>query len=133
VLDLPKENNMKKPRDSVQFERMVCRCAEMRMWKANPPMQYFSLLGRSGKKQYGGDIHSEDWTIIIQCKCYDQNKKDSYKRVFNKIKEDYSKACGYYDKMQTFVIATTLDGPWPNKKDKDDEDIAEAIPKTKSA
>ena len=23
-----------------------------------------------------------------------------------------------HDKMQTFVIATTLDGPWPNKKDK---------------
>ena len=109
---------MKKPRDSVQFERMVCRCAEMRMWKANPPMQYFSLLGRSGKKQYGGDIHSEDWTIIIQCKCYDQNKKDSYKRVFNKIKEDYSKACGYYDKMQTFVIATTLD-----RRRKTQEDI----------
>ena len=64
---------MKKPRDSSNLSDGLQMCRnEM---EGKPTMQYFSLLGRSGKKQYGGDIHSEDWTIIIQCNAKIRTRK----------------------------------------------------------
>lgn len=107
---------MRKPRNPKEFEQMVRDCAEMKYQQA------FSLLGRNGETQYGGDVHSQDWSIIIQCKCYDDNNgANAYSRLRSQIigsisragvvtkKGDYSDACDFYDEMQRFVIATTLD------------------------
>lgn len=103
---------MNKPTDDKQFEVMVRNCAEMKY------LQYFTLLGREKRQaQHGGDIASQDWNMIIQCKCYDQNKgRASYSLLVRKIKEDYEKACDHFCKMNLFVVATTLDRDLPTQE-----------------
>ena len=90
---------------------MVRDCAEIKY------LQYFTLLGRKGQNQHGGDVASQDWKTIIQCKCYDQNKgKAAYDLLVDEIKEEYAKACGHFLEMDLFVVATTLDRDLPTQE-----------------
>ena len=108
---------MNKPTDDKQFEVMVRDCAEIKY------LQFFTLLGRKGQNQYGGDVASQDWKTIIQCKCYNQNRgQASYNDLITQIKGtiekkgDYEKACAHYQGMNLFVVATTLNRDLPTQE-----------------
>ena len=95
---------MKKPTNDKLFEVMIRDCIE-----EHYPGKLFSLWGRNGQEQNGCDVISTDHTIIVQCKCYDENKSRSYNDFVEGITDAYNSACGFFSKMTQFIAATTLD------------------------
>lgn len=94
---------MVKPIDDKIFEEMVRDCA-IQFYPS-----VFDLYGRNGKEQHGCDVFSTDFKIIIQCKCYNENNRDSYRRFKERVKEDFIKANTHFAQMEHFVAVTTLD------------------------
>ncbi|MBR2594019.1 MAG: hypothetical protein IKD83_05275, partial [Firmicutes bacterium] len=93
----------RRPKTSKEFEDLVRKCALVKLGNR------FSLFGRNGQNQKGIDIYSEDWGTVIQCKCFDFEKKGSVQRLIEEGKRDYQEAVrAFGDTMKTFVIATTL-------------------------
>lgn len=94
---------MVKPTNDKKFEEMVRDCA------SELHAGVYDLYGRNGQDQHGCDVFSTDFKIIIQCKCYNENNKDSYRRFSDRIKEDFKKADAHFEQMERFVAITTLD------------------------
>ena len=85
-----------------EFELLVRDCAAIVFG------QDFHLYGRSGQKQHGIDIFSDDWTILIQCKAYKDN--EAFRK---KMEEEYQKARKHFLRdgklrFQRFIFATSL-------------------------
>ena len=89
---------LEKPKSYDEFEEMVEDCAPKR-WNRK-----FMRYGRSGQKQHGIDLYSDDWEIVIQCKNYEDFTHDLQK----KISDDYHNAVSKFGNIKLFVIATTL-------------------------
>lgn len=88
-----------------EFERLVRDCAAVEFG------QDFHLFGRSGQKDYGIDVFSDDWKTVIQCKDY----KD-YGKLRGKIQEDFQEARSHFVNeddgkpfIETYIVATTLE------------------------
>lgn len=92
----------KLPKTDQEFEKLARDCAA---WKYK---SHFALYGRNGQTQYGADALSADRSVVVQCKFYDVNKKDSYKELRTAIREDFADALKAFPKMTTFAIATSL-------------------------
>ncbi len=97
------DKGMIKPTDAKLFEEMVRDCAV----ELYPGV--YDLFGRNGQSQYGCDIFSTDFKTIIQCKCYNENKKNAYQIFMNEIIEDFREANVHFDNMERFIAVTTLD------------------------
>lgn len=94
---------MIKPTNDKKFEEMVRDCA------SELYAGIYDLYGRNGQEQHGCDVFSTDFKIIIQCKCYNENNRDSYRRFSERIKDDFEKADAHFEQMERFVVVTTLD------------------------
>ena len=90
-----------KTKDWKEFEEMVCVCASLK-WEMR-----FVNYGRSGQKQNGIDIISEDGKIAIQCKSCPDNK--NAKRLISEITRDFRKITKLTQPIERFVVATALD------------------------
>ena len=82
----------------------------------------FSLYGRTGQKQHGIDIYSDDFKEVIQCKNYTTNDIKALKDVINR---DFKEAYAYFYQeknwqFERFIVATAID-----KDRKGDESIIE--------
>ncbi|MCR4935033.1 MAG: pentapeptide repeat-containing protein [Oscillospiraceae bacterium] len=93
----------KNPPEWQEFERLVRDCAAVEFG------QEFHLFGRSGQKQHGIDVFSDDWETLIQCKDY----RDA-KTLMKAIAEDFETARSHFQEkgspfFHTYIIATTLD------------------------
>ena len=89
-----------KTKDWKEFEEMVRDCASKK-WNRT-----FFCYGRSGQKQNGIDIISEDNEIGIQCKNYLRNEKND---LIKSIRTDYEKIAELPQNIKKFVVATALD------------------------
>ena len=95
-------NRNNRPESWQEFERLVRDCAELKFKKE------FRFFGRSGQKQYGIDIFSRDWSILIQCKDYTDDES-----LIKKIDGDYETAKAHFSDdgkpfFKTYIVATTL-------------------------
>ena len=88
------------------FELLVRDCASIKFG------QDFHLYGRSGQTQYGIDIFSDDWTLLIQCKAYSETMKN-HKSFQEDIKAKFAEAKAHFQRegkpfFHCFILATTL-------------------------
>ena len=95
-------NRNNRPESWQEFERLVRDCAELIFKKE------FRLFGGNGHKQYGIDIFSRDWSILIQCKDYAKASD-----LIKIIDGDYETAKAHFREdgkpfFKQYIIATTL-------------------------
>ncbi len=93
----------KNPPEWQEFERLVRDCAAVEFG------QEFHLFGRSGQRQHGIDVFSDDWKTLIQCKDY----RDS-NALMDAIAEDFETARTHFQEkgspfFHRYIVATTLD------------------------
>lgn len=103
TMPTPVQSYFPKTKSSEEFENIAKDCAK-KHWKQN-----FSLYGRLGQAQHGIDIYSADFFIVIQCKNYTDNKKDTIEKFKQEISKDYKRAASKFPDIKLFVIATALD------------------------
>lgn len=90
-----------KTTDPKEFENMVKDCAAI-IWD-----QPFTLYGNQGQKQFGIDVFSKNWDIVVQCKNYSSDKITT-KKFMNIVNKDYENAANRFTNIQSFVIATAV-------------------------
>lgn len=100
---MPDRIKIKPPEDSQEFEEMCCDL--INNLNDDPKEGNYVIYGRSGQKQNGIDIHSDKFSIVVQCKNY--SKKNDF---VSKIKKDYQNAMKEFAEFepQEFIVMTSL-------------------------
>lgn len=100
---MPDRIKIKPPEDSQEFEEMCCDL--INNLNDDPKEGNYVIYGRSGQEQNGIDIHSDKFSIVVQCKNY--SKKNDF---VSKIKKDYQNAMKEFAEFepQEFIVMTSL-------------------------
>lgn len=97
--------------DDKEFENLICD-----LFNADRKTVSFKTYGRSGQKQYGVDVFSEEYATLIQCK-YKENIDDSKlketlkKEIKDELNKTFDEKAVWYNelgKFKHFILVSTF-------------------------
>lgn len=97
--------------DNKEFENLICD-----LFNADRKTVSFETYGRSGQRQYGVDVFSEEYATLIQCKYKENLDKSKLKETLKEeikeeLKKTFDKKAVWYNeigKFNHFIFASTF-------------------------